>query len=293
MTAMTVKTAMTMTTREKLRALLGELKLQGMARVLDDELDRAERQAEPACEVLHRLLTEQASFQRERRLVYRVAQARLPWPWTLDTFPFARQPAVDRGQIRALAGLEFVRRAQNLVLMGPTGTGKSGIAIGLLRQACLNGYTGRFYNAQALFDELYASLADRTTTKLLKAMSRMRPIVIDELGYLTLKPEQVNAFFRLMDQRYGRVSTVITTNLDYSSWYEMFGNKPLVDALLDRLRHQCITIRIDGPSLREPMPCPEEAGTPPVIDAATPRAEQRARKASGRLASAAPPQSKS
>ena len=126
--------------------------------------------------MLHRLLTEQASFQRERRLVYRVAQAHLPWPWTLDTFPFAKQPGVDRSQIRALAGLEFVRRAQNLVLMGPTGTGKSGIAIGLLRQACLNGYTGRFYNAQALFDELYASLADRSTTKLLKAK------MVDALG---------------------------------------------------------------------------------------------------------------
>ena len=78
----------------------------------------------------------------------------------------------------------------------------------LLREACLNGYRGRFYNAQVLLDELYASLADRTTTRLLAQMSRMRPLVIDELGYLTLKPEQANAFFRLMDQRYNRVSTV-------------------------------------------------------------------------------------
>ena len=98
---------MTMTTREKLRALLIELNLKGMARALDDELDRAERQAEPAVDVLHRLLTEQASFQRERRLVYRLAQARLPWPWTLDTFPFAKQPGVDRAQVRALAGLDL------------------------------------------------------------------------------------------------------------------------------------------------------------------------------------------
>ena len=254
-----------MTTREQLQALLSELNLKGMARVLDDELDRAQAQAEPAAEVLHRLLTEQASYQRERRLVYRVQQARLPWPWTLDTFPFTKQPGVDRAQVRALAGLDFVRRAQNLVLIGPTGTGKTGLAIGLLRQACLNGYTGRFYNAQALFDELYASLADRTTTKLLKAMSRMRPIVIDELGYLTLKPEQVNAFFRLMEQRYGRVSSFITTNLDYPAWYEMFGNKPLVDALLDRLRHQCITVRINGPSLREPMPSPETTAAPEPV----------------------------
>jgi DNA replication protein DnaC len=268
-------------TREQLHALLAELNLKGMARTLDAELDRAQAQGEPAADVLHRLLTEQAAFQRERRLVYRVAQARLPWPWTLDTFPFARQPGVDRAQVRALAGLDFVRRAQNIVLIGPTGTGKSGIAIGLLRQACLNGYTGRFYNAQELFDELYASLADRTTTKLLKAMSRMRPIVIDELGYLTLKPEQVNAFFRLMEQRYGRVSTIITTNLAYDAWYDMFGNKPLVDALLDRLRHQCITIRIDGPSLREPAP---EASPLPAKSTSSTNAASRAKKSSDKPA---------
>jgi len=123
-----------------------------------------------------------------------------------------------------------------------------------LREACLNGHAARFYNAQLLLDELYASLADRSTTKLLAQLARYQPLLIDELGYLTLKPEQSNAFFRLMDQRYGRVSTIITTNLETPAWYDLFGNKPLVDALLDRLQHRCITIRIDGPSLRTPEP---------------------------------------
>jgi len=161
--------------------------------------------------------------------------------------------------------MDFVRRAHNLVLIGPTGTGKTGIAIGLLRQACLNGYAGRFYNAQTLFDELYASLADRSTTKAAPGDVAHAPIVIDELGYLSLKSEQVNAFFRLMEQRYGRVSSIITTNLDYPSWYEMFGNKPLVDALLDRLRHQCITIRIDGRRCANPCrrPNPHHHLQPP------------------------------
>jgi DNA replication protein DnaC len=139
--------------------------------------------------------------------------------------------------------------------------GKSGIAIALLREACLNGYNGRFYNAQVLLDELYASLADRSTPRLLKRLSALQPLVIDELGYLSLKPEQVNAFFRLMDQRYNRASTIITTNLELSDWYELFQKKPLVDALLDRLQHRCITIRINGPSLRSPEP-PSPPTTP-------------------------------
>lgn len=248
-----------LTTRERLHALLHELNFKGMARVLDAELDRAERDGVPALELVQRLLAEQAAFQRERALVNRVARARLPWQWTIDTFPFKQQPGVNKAQILALAGLDFVRRAENLVLIGGTGTGKTGIALGLLRQACVNGWRGRFYNAQALLDELYASLADRTTTRLLTALSRTQPLCIDELGYLNLKSEQVNAFFRLMDQRYGRVSTIITTNLEYSAWYALFDNKPLVDALLDRLQHHCITIRIDGPSLRA-----SAAGDPPA-----------------------------
>ena len=83
-------------------------------------------------------------------------------------------------------------------------------------------------------------------------MGRYDIIQIDELGYLTLKPEQVNAFFKLLDMRYGNRPTLITTNLDYPDWYELFQRKSLVDALLDRLQHHCITIRIDGPSLRVP-----------------------------------------
>ena len=97
-------------------------------------------------------------------------------------------------------------------------------------------------------------MADRTTPKLLGLLARYDLLLIDELGYLTLKPEQANAFFKLMDRRYGRKSTIITTNLDYPEWYDLFQRKSLLDALLDRLRHHCITIRIDGPSLRVSEP---------------------------------------
>lgn len=235
---------------DTLHHLLADLRLRGMAQVLDRELQRAEKEATPISEVLHRLLTQEQIYRQERSQNYRLRQARIPWDWTLKTFPFDRQPGVSKAQIQQLAGLSFLERKENIVFIGEPGTGKSGLASGLLRQALLAGYRGRFYHAQDLIDDLYASLADRTTPKLVRNLCRYDLLLIDELGYLTFKPEQVNAFFKLMGERYGRKSTLITTNLDYPDWYDLFQRKTLVDALLDRLNHHCITIRINGPSLR-------------------------------------------
>jgi len=238
--------------RDELQTLLAHLRFEGMTAALDAELERAEREAIPPLELVYRLLRAEAASQRQKSLAYRLGQARLPWDWTLESFPFDAQPSINRGQIKALAGLDFLRRASNIVLTGKTGTGKTGLAIGILRAACLNGYRGRFYDAQDLLDELYASLADRTTPRLLKRLSRLQPLVIDRVDNLTLNSEQANAFFRLIDQRYNRVSTIITTSLELDDWYALFERRHLVDALLYRLRQRCITISIDGPSLCSP-----------------------------------------
>jgi len=136
---------------------------------------------------------------------------------------------------------------------GPTGVGKTGLASGLLLKALENGYRGQFIRAQDLFDEMYASLADRSTRQLLKRLARLDVLLIDELGYLNLQPEQSNIFFKLMEERYHRRSTLITTNLEYDEWHNFLGNRAMVDALLSRLRHYCHTVRIKGPSLRDPQ----------------------------------------
>jgi DNA replication protein DnaC len=238
--------------RKKLHQLLIELRLKGMANVLDRELNRAEKKGSAFDSILYRLLAQELAYRQERSMLYRLNHAKIPWDWTLKTFPFDKQLGVKKSQIMSLASLAFIERAENIVFIGNPGTGKSGLASGLLHQALIDGYRGRFYNAQDLLDELYASLADRTTPKLIKRLCNYPILVIDELGYLTLKPEQVNAFFKLMGERYDKSSTIITTNLEYEEWYDLFRRKPLVDALLDRLKHRCITIKINGPSLRVP-----------------------------------------
>ena len=238
--------------REKICQLLCDLRLKGMGNGLDTELADAEKKGTAPEKVLYRLLCEELAYRQQRSMLYRLNHAKIPFDWTLKTFPFDKQPGVKKSQMMSLAGLAFIERAENIVFIGNPGTGKSGLAIGLLRTALINGYRGRFYNAQDLLDELYASLADRSTPKLIKRLCNYPILVIDELGYLTLKAEQINAFFKLMGERYGKASTIITTNLDYPDWYDLFQRKTLVDALLDRLKHRCITIKINGPSLRMP-----------------------------------------
>jgi DNA replication protein DnaC len=236
----------------ELEQLLKNLHLKKILEVLDEELKNADEQQPSYADFLLRLVRAQWHAKQESALAWRIKRAGMPEHWTLESFPFKRQPGVSRRQIRSFAGLDFIDRAENIVFIGGTGVGKTGLASGLLLKALQNGYRGIFLPAQTLFDEMYASLADRSSRKLLDRLGRVDVLAIDELGYLNLRPEQTNVFFRLMEERYHRKATIITTNLDYDEWHNFLGNKALCEALLSRLRHQCHTVRIDGPSLREP-----------------------------------------
>ena len=239
--------------RDELKQLLKTLHLNKMAEILDEELKNARDNSLADEELLARLLRAQWHDRQEKALDWRIRRAGMPEQWTLESFPFKKQPGVSQKQIRSLAELDFIARAENIVFIGPTGVGKTGLASGILLKALQNGHRGIFLRAQDLFDEMFASLADRSSRQLLNRLARVDVLHIDEMGYLNLRPEQTNIFFKLMEERYRRKATIITTNLEYDEWHKFLGNKALVDALLSRLRHQCHTIRIDGPSLREPQ----------------------------------------
>lgn len=237
----------------ELDQLLTNLHLGKIAEILPDEIRQADKQQLTYPAFLTRLMRAQYHHRQETALKWRIQQARIPEPWTLESFPFDRQPGISRKLIRSFAELDFIPRAENIVFIGETGVGKTGLASGLLLKALQNGYRGLFIRAQDLFDEMYASLADRASRKLINRLARIDVVLVDEMGYLNLKPEQTNIFFKLMEERYRRKPTIITTNVGYEEWHNFLGNKPLVEALLSRLRHQCHTVRIDGPSLREPQ----------------------------------------
>ena len=238
---------------EELDQLLKNLHLKRVLEILQEELAHAQKKDSTYQEFLLRLLRAQWHNRQETALQWRIKRARLPECWTIESFPFRRQKGVNRRQINTFAGLDFVAKAENLVFIGPTGVGKTGLATGLLLKALQNGYRALFIKAQDLFDEMYASLADRSTRKLLNQLARVDVLCVDEMGYLTIKPEQANIFFKLMEERYTRKPTIITTNLAYEEWHQFLGNRSMVEALLSRLRHRCHTIEIDGPSLRDPQ----------------------------------------
>lgn len=231
--------------------LLKLLRLKKIHEIYDREVHRAEKNKSSYTEFLSVLLRAQYYHQQQRAIQSRIKRARIPELWSLNTFPWDKQKGVDAKQIRELAELEFIRTGTNIVFIGPTGVGKTGLASGLLLRALQDGYRGRFIKAQDLFDEMYASLADRSTRKLLNQLIRFDLIVIDEFGYLNLKPEQTNIFFKLMEERYvQKRATLVTTNMEYDDWAGFLNNRPLTEALLSRVRHRCVTIHINGPSLR-------------------------------------------
>ena len=153
---------------EELDQLLKNLKLKRILEIFDEQLRIADKEDISYSEFAVRLLRPQWHARQEGALNYRIRQANLPERWSLETFPFTKQPGVNRRQIRSFAELEFITKAENIVFIGNTGVGKTGLACGILLKALENGYRAQFIRAQDLFDEMYASLADRSTRKLVQ-----------------------------------------------------------------------------------------------------------------------------
>src|SRR5690606_24035653 len=171
-------------TTEELEQLLVNLKLTTVARRLKEFLAAAERDGTPLATVLAQLLRAEWQARQQAALEARLKRAQLPDVWTLETFPFKVQPGVRERQIRTLAELDFIPKAENIVFIGETGVGKTGLMSALVLKAVQNGYRARFIKAQDLFDELYASLADRSTRRLVRSLASIDVLAIDELGYL-------------------------------------------------------------------------------------------------------------
>lgn len=223
------------------------LKLRKIRAILPERLERAQKDKPSYSQFLLDLLRQEAQDKRERAIQNRIHQSGLPERWTLDTYPFHLQKGISRRQHEEFAELDFLDRADNIIWVGPTGVGKTGLASAILLKALTAGRSGRLLKAQDLFDDFGASLADRSTQLLLHRLARLDLLLIDELGYVNPKSDAVHQFFRLIDLRARKKSTLITTNLGYREWAKFLGNDTLAAALLNRLLHRAHTIPFKNP----------------------------------------------
>jgi DNA replication protein DnaC len=185
-----------------------------------------------------------------RRL--RRQRAHLPEILEIETFPFSRQPKLDRKRIMSLYdGFDYMTKQRNIIWLGKTGCGKTGLATSFLLQALDRGYRGYFITFPELVAELFQALADRSEQKLLKRYASYDCLVIDEVGYVEVEPAQVGQFFTLLQKRHKKKTTLLTSNLGFSEWGSFLHNKQLTAALISRLTEVSYVINMkDCQSLR-------------------------------------------
>lgn len=221
---------------EQLRKILKYLRLGGLLADWDELLSKARRGRFSHERLLRHVLEAEYRAKLENARLLRRKRARIPEMLEIETFPFARQPKLDRKRVMSLYDrFEYMTKQRNLVWLGPTGCGKTGLATGFLLQALDRGYRGYFVTFPELLAELYASLADRSEQKALRKYARYDCLVIDEMGYLEIEPAQVGLFFTLMQKRHKTRTTLITSNLGFSEWPSLLKNNHLTGALLSRL----------------------------------------------------------
>lgn len=236
----------------ELKEILKYLRLPNLLANWDDYVTEARKSRSSAVRFLTSVLQEEYKAKHENSRKLRLKKAKIPEMLHIETYPFKRQPKLDRKKVMSLYdAFDYMNESRNIIWIGPTGVGKSGLATSFLIQAINRGYTGRYVMFADLVAELFRAEADHSSEKLLKNFLAYDCLFIDELGYIEVHPAQVGQFFTLLQKRHKKKSTLITSNLGFSDWRSFLKNDQLTAALLDRLTEnshvinmkQCKTLR--------------------------------------------------
>lgn len=196
-------------------------------------------------------LVELELIDRERRMVERrIKAAKFPAVKSLDSFDFKAIPKLNKMQVLELARCEWIERRENVVALGPSGTGKTHVALALGLAACQKGLSVGFTTAAAIVHALMEARDEKRLLRLQKQLAGQKLLIIDELGFVPLSKTGAELLFELISQRYERGSTLITSNLPFDEWTGTFGSERLTGALLDRLTHHVNILEMNGESYR-------------------------------------------
>jgi len=238
---------------ETVRQYLKMLKLFRMEHQLDEVLKTSEKENTPTILVLKRLLEIEGTGLINRRIERRIKESKLPERKLLSDFDFDFQTGVDKKQILNLATLGFVERGQGLILAGNSGTGKSHITKALLLIGCQKLYRCRYTRASDMLKHLMSGLSDDTLDQKLLLYTRPDILLIDEVGFDRLEQKSAHnadLFFKIIDARYGKKSTLMTTNIDFKALGEYLSDPVITTAIVDRMVHHAVIVNIEGPSYR-------------------------------------------
>lgn len=229
---------------------LKALKLSAMKRDLESQMRQAKQDKQGYDEFLLNLTEIEVLTRKENGYKRRLAEAKFPLIKPLETFDFGAAQEIDARLIKELSRCDYVKESRNIIFMGKSGTGKTHLATGLGIEACKNGIRTKFVTGCGLANELIEARDEKALSRTIKRYTRYGVLIIDELGYVPFSKEGAQLIFQILAERHERIPVIITTNMGFGDWTQIFGDANMTAALLDRITHKAHVINCTWESYR-------------------------------------------
>ena len=233
-----------------LKTQLLQLGLKDMANTFYEEAQRCRQAGLDYLDFLSELVSKQMQDKLERSINYRIRNAKFPMFKTIENFDFGFQPDLDKQKILDLFDFEFVKKKENIIFLGQPGVGKSHLSIALGVGACQKQIRNIFYTATELIKELKIAKVSNQFPDFLESLTRYSIVIVDELGYMPLSPEDANLFFQFVNKKYENSSIILSSNSGFGDWGKIFQDEVVAAAIIDRLLHHSHIFKINGNSYR-------------------------------------------